>query len=148
MILNLKKINIKETIEEVMVEDVNALAAAQRDQMLHGERSTGKKIGKYKNKKYAAMKYAMSPLAGNGYKDLKLTGSFQDLIIAEPRSTGVVFTSNDTHTDAVTGDSKLDSILNREGEDIFGLNKKYAAQYATKSLKPKANKLFKKLISK
>jgi hypothetical protein len=111
----------------------------QQDQLIHGIRSTGKKIGKYKNKKYASMKYRLSRRATYGYIDEFLTGEFQSEIYAKITRKSVFLTS---------ASSKTSKIIARDGADIFGLTKENRAKYSRKDLMPVAIKNIKQQILK
>ena len=132
------KFSIKEVVENSLIDTRNELTAAQRNQMLHGERSSGKKIGKYKNPDYAVKKYQMNPLAGLGFKDLKLEGDFHKEIIVDVRQNAVVFGS---------ADEKTSDIIEREGDNIFGLTKERAAEHGANYLAEAANNRIKKIIN-
>lgn len=121
MIRRIKSIDHNAIIEEAIARNPEALVNLQRQQMLKGERRTGKKIGKYKNTLYAKKKFEQNSLAGFGFKDEKLTGDFQKAIFADTRKGHVVLTS---------ADSKLQSIVDRDGWDIFGLNKISIKEYS------------------
>lgn len=127
----MKKLNIREQLENAFIDTQDDLTRAQRDQMLHGLDKFGDKIGKYKNKAYAAKKFAMNQKAGLGYKDLKLEGDFHREIIVDVRTNWIYFSS---------ADEKLGDILAREGENIFGLSPKYAECYSQQWLETAANK--------
>lgn len=107
--------------------------------MLFGERSDGKKIGKYKSVPYAVRKQAMNPLAGFKIVDLRLSGEFHGGIFADVREDKVVFDSLD---------SKTEDLVDKYGEKIFGLNQKNASEYSTNYLAPVAVTNFKKQILK
>lgn len=136
LISNLRKVDFKEAMEIAINSNPGLYAQAQRNQMLRGERNNGKKIGKYKSKAYTEKKYALNQLAGKGYKDEKLTGEFHRLIFVEARRGVVVFSSSDT---------KTNDIMNRDGEDIFGLNKESVAEVAP-TLAKDSNAIVKKVI--
>lgn len=134
-IRRLESISIKENVENAIIDTDKKLVGYQKDQMLHGITSTGKKIGKYKSDEYAAKKYQMNSLAGLGYKDEKLTGEFQSAIGVDVRDSSVVFFSSD---------SKTEDILNRDGEDVFGLSRHWAVMYSNQELKAATIKRIKK----
>ncbi len=130
LVKNFKTLDIKQEIQVAVEKTASALADKQREQMMLGLRSTGKKIGKYVSDSYAKMKYELSSLAGYGWKDEKLTGEFQAGIGVEAREDGIVFFS---------ADPKSHDIVEREGEDIFGLTKDRAAEYSREHLAKQAN---------
>lgn len=116
---------------DVIAQSIDAtrfdLIKFQKFQMLLGYKADGNRIGKYKNKAYAAMKFAENPLAGIGYVDLRLTGYFQDDIFVDTRSNSVVLSSMD---------EKANSLMQKYGNNIFGLNEPTASEYSTMYLQP------------
>ena len=76
----------------------NVIVKQQHDQLLHGLRADGKKIGRYKNKAYAAKKAAMNPLPGFGFMDWKLTGQLHKDIFIDVRKETFVLDSADSKT--------------------------------------------------
>jgi hypothetical protein len=135
---NVQSLNFKEELEIAVQETAKQAANLQRDQMLHGLRSTGEKIGKYRSKAYASKKFQMNSLAGFGFKDERLTGDFYREFVVDARPEGVHFTS---------ADPKTKDIVSREGEDIFGLTKSNAENYGSVILAPVMNKNIKKHIN-
>lgn len=122
---NFKKLDIQLEVQIGIEETSNIIADYQRNQMMHGLRSTGKKIGKYKSKYYAKKKFAQSQLAGYEYKDLFLEGDFQSDIIVDAQEDGIVISS---------ADLKTSDIVEREGEDIFGLMRENIDEYSNEYL--------------
>lgn len=89
----------------------NVIINEQKDQLLHGLRADGTKIGKYKNRAYALKKAAMNPLPGVGFMDWKLTGELHSDIFIDVRPETFVIDSVD---------SKTGGLIDRFG-DPFGL---------------------------
>lgn len=110
------------------------LLEKQRDQLLRGERANGKKIGKYKNPAYAAKKYAMNPLAGEGNMDWKLTGALHNDLFVDVREEDIIFDS---------GDSKTGDLIKRFG-DPFGINKDNQEEYVKETLDDMYTERFRK----
>jgi len=81
MIENLDKFNVKTETVRIFVANGNEIIGLNQEQMLRGQTSEGKKIGKYSDspmgKEYAEMKADMNSLPGKGNVDLKLEGDFQ-----------------------------------------------------------------------
>lgn len=126
----------KESVEETKQELINT----QRDQMLHGEKKDGSKIGTYKNKIYAARKFAQNPLAGIDNVDLNLTGEFQEEIFVDVRQQTLVI-------DSAANYEKVAKIFEMYG-DPFGLNEKFIARYKSVSQKVLNKKIITKVTSK
>lgn len=143
LIARAESLNIKETMGEAMEDTSKDMVAAQKDQMLHGLKSTGKKIGKYRNPYYANKKYSMNTLAGKGNVDLKLKGTFQGETKVDIRGTSVVFYSTD-NLPTEDGMGKADKLVSKYGDDIWGLSKPYAAEYSNESLGPEIIRRVKK----
>lgn len=92
----------------------------QKDQMIVGVGGLGQNIGKYRSAAYARKKYAMSPLAGYGNVDLRLTGSFQEKIKADASAEGFSVYSTD---------SKNSMLEQKYGKSIFTLFTEFKEDY-------------------
>jgi hypothetical protein len=138
LIDNLSAVSIPKIVEEATYNTSDRLVKSQRAQMLYGEGSKGK-IGKYRSAAYARKKYQMNPIAGEGNVDLRLTGDFSKGVFADVRTDGVVLDS---------GDPKTSALVKKYGEDIFGLNPDYAADYSEKVLQPEGVRLFESKVFK
>lgn len=129
---NTAKLNVQNIVTDSIDATKNKLRFLQRLQLLHGERSTGKKIGRYKNAHYAVMKFQQNPLAGMGYIDLRLTGAWYKDIFIEVRDGAVIFDS---------GNEKTDELFKKyNGETLLGLNVNYMSEYVESYLEPEAIK--------
>jgi hypothetical protein len=137
---NIDLVNIPQAIEDGFVEIAHDLTKQQRDQLLHGELSDGHKTGLYKNPKYAAKKFAMNPLAGEGHKDYLLTGAFQGELFVDVRQTSIVFGSADPKTSTI-----LDAQYN-DGENILGLNERHIANVVTKLQQAAVSKITSQIL--
>lgn len=137
LIKNLEAVDMNDVIEESVEATRDDLARLQKLQLLSGEKSDDTKIGKYRNKNYAAKKYAQNPLAGLGNVDLRLTGDFYSGIIIDPRDRAVIIDSDDPKTDALT---------KKYGKNIFGLNTEFGAEYGKEHMGPVATGKIKKQI--
>lgn len=120
-------LNISDQSQIAIDETREQLILKQQIQMLHGLDAKGEKIGKYRNPKYAAAKFAMNPLAGEGYVDLRLTKDFFNAQFVDVRTDVFVIES---------GDEKTDALVKKYGEDIFGLSKDYKTEYVKEDLTP------------
>lgn len=86
-----------------------------------GMKADGTYLSEYKNKYYAAKKHAKNPQPGLGRPDFKDTGSFyQDFVVKADKS---VFSVD-------SKDSKTTSLIERDGEKVFGLTKDNKKVYA------------------
>ena len=103
------------------------LADRQRDQMLEGKNKKGARIGRYRSGAYARMKEVMNPLPGFGVPDLRLTGEFFKQIYVDIRDNTVIVDSTD---------EKTQSLVNKYGEEIFGLSKNTKSEFIKKDLRP------------
>jgi len=131
---NLDKVNMKEVIQEAVTETTEEIKNYQQQQMfLKGERSDGEKIrrldGKYEI--YAPFTVSVKRLKNQPTDRVTLrdTMSFHRGITIKAEAGKVIIDSTD---------EKTGSLIDRYGEDIFGLNKEYAAIYATNDMGPKA----------
>lgn len=121
--------SIDETKEEIKVK--------QKDQLLYGLKADGTKIGRYRNNKYAAKKYALNPLAGFGNVDLRLTGELHREIFVDVRDNTLVIDS---------ADEKTGSLINKYG-DPFGLGSERRAEYINETLRKVFIDNIKKVVS-
>jgi hypothetical protein len=133
LINNVKTLNVTDVIAESMDATMSELVKFQKYQMLMGYRADGERIGKYRNKYYAAQKYKLNPLAGYGYVDLKLEGYFQGDIFVDVRdmSKSVVFSSMDP---------KVNDLTEKYGDEIWGLRTETAQEYSVMYLQPEGVK--------
>jgi hypothetical protein len=131
--------DITNRVSESVLETQKPLVFLQQDQLIHGIRSTGRKIGRYKNKEYASMKYKVDRRAGFGNVNLFLEGSFQGEIYVIVSKKAARLTS---------ADSKTTKIIKQYGKDIFGLTRESAAKYSKKELAPRVIKKIKQQILK
>lgn len=128
LIRNAQSLDLREVVEDAMDATKKELVRSQRDQLLHGLRADGGRIGQYKDKYYAKKKYALNPLAGEGNMDWKLTGELHADIFADVRDNTVVLDSADPKTGA---------LIERLG-DPFGLTRDRREVYAQDHLAPEA----------
>lgn len=136
LINNLKAVDVSDIIQAATALTIKDLEKLQKEQMLSGEDSKGKEIGRYKNKKYAAAKHILNPLPGLGVMDFKLYGDFQKLIFSTLDSSGVTISSSDKKT------ARLLSI----NKDVFTLNTDHTEKYSKEHMGPEATDLIKRKI--
>lgn len=132
MIDKMQKVQIQNVLSASFKETKKELEELQIGQMLYGVRADGKRIGRYKNKRYAADKFAMNNLAGFGFIDLRYTGEFHKRVVAKIMRGFIIFTSLDPKTPDL-----------EKRFDPFGLNKTSRSTYSTKILPPVFLKNFK-----
>lgn len=139
LIRNARQIDMERTVSDTMHATQGELVDAQQEQMLGGKDSEGERIGKYKNKYYRRKKFNMNPLAGYGNVDLRLTGEFYRNIKIFWFSSSFFFESTD---------EKNDRLVEKYGEDVFGLNKKSRKGYVRDVLTPEGRRSIKAQILK
>ncbi len=139
LIRNTTALNMQDEIQYAMYRTSQKLAEFQRLQMLYGQRSDGKRIGRYASKEYARKKHALNPLAGFRNVDLKLEGYFHGDIFVDVRDGHVIFDS---------GNEKTIDLIGKYGETILGLNPTFAGEYSRDVLKPEVTKNIKAKILK
>ena len=124
MIDNLAKFNVRTTTIRIFTETADEIVGLNQEQMLRGQRSDGKKIGKYSTtpmgKEYADMKSEMNSLPGKGNIDLKLEGDFQRDMKMKLQGEQI---------DIDSADWKSAMLQKAYGKDIFGLQKKSWQMY-------------------
>jgi hypothetical protein len=97
-----------------------------KDQLLHGEKSTGESLGLYKNRSYAIEKNRLNPLPGLGLKDYKLKGSYYAGITLTIEGGKIVMTSKDPKS----------KWIEKNDDKRFGLNEVNREIYVNQSLRP------------
>jgi len=135
-----QSLNIDQLAVEAIEETREQLLDIQRDQLLHGEKKDGTKIGKYKSEKYAAKKLAQNPLAGSGNVDLKLTGEYHEELFVDVREQTLVI-------DSAASADKIENIIGKYG-DPLGLNETSLNEYKPISNKALNKKIIQKIRSK
>jgi len=135
-----KTLDIDKLAREAVEETRKDLLDIQRDQLLHGEKKDGTKIGKYKSEKYAAKKLAQNPLAGSGNVDLKLTGEYHEELFVDVREQTLVI-------DSAASADKIENIIGKYG-DPLGLNETSLNEYKPISNKALNKKIIQKIRSK
>jgi hypothetical protein len=127
---NARALNLASIVQDSVEAQKGKLIQLQRLQMLTGYKSDGKRIGKYRNDRYAVEKAIENPLAGLGWVDLKLEGYFQADVFVEVReSQELIFGSVN---------EKTPKLVEKYGDDIFGLKQDNRADFANNYLKPEA----------
>jgi glycerol-3-phosphate cytidylyltransferase-like family protein len=143
LIENLKAVNIPEVIQASVSETIEEIKNYQQQQMFFGLNAQGEKTkrldGKYDI--YSPMTVAIKRLKGQPTDRVTLrdTQDFYIGITVKPERSEVIINSSDEKT------SKL---IEMYGEDIFGLNKDYAAEYSTNDLGPIATNKIREQIHK
>ncbi|MBS1988755.1 hypothetical protein JST56_07255 [Candidatus Dependentiae bacterium] len=107
-------IDLRKESTQAAADHEKELADLNRKQLYEkGETANGKKLKKYKNPKYARVKHQMNPLPGLGNPDFRLTGEFQESVFSDVRVDGkIIFDASDP---------KVEFLVERDGESIFGL---------------------------
>ena len=116
--------DVKQASYEAVVQTKEVITDLQKEQMYQGLNSEGKKIGRYRNNKYARAKFDMNPLPGLGIPDLKLTGAFYAGFKTEVTPEIFITSSTDEKNADLTAKY-----------DPFGLDQESKTEYADK-LKP------------
>lgn len=127
LIARFQELNFELLVERVVENTEEGIADRQREQLLHGETSTGAPIGTYRSPGYAQAKHTMNPLPGLGYVDLRKTGAFYRGIYAAVVGDELIIDSSD---------GKTPDLIAKYGEDIFGLNGEFRRRYVSDELKP------------
>ncbi len=123
----LESFDIVEETRSIVEAHTEALADMNREQLMEGLDSTGKKMDRYKNDAYARKKYQMNPRPGYGIRDQKKTGMFHEGIHAYTTGTAYVLTSSDPKTKDIT---------RRDGEKVFGLTGENKTIFRKNTLRP------------
>lgn len=140
LIKKFESLDIDQLAVEAVEETREQLLDIQRDQLLHGERKDGNKIGKYKSEQYAAKKLAQNPLAGSGNVDLKFTGEYHEELFVDIRDETLII-------DSAASQDKIENIIDKYG-DPLGLNETSLNEYKPISNKALRKKIIQKIKSK
>lgn len=120
----LSAVSIKDESFKSVSDTKSSITDIQKEQLSKGLNAEGKKLRRYRSRKYAVAKNAINPLPGLGNPDLRLTGSFyagfKTVVTPETFAT----TSSDSKNEALT-----------QKYDPFGLNKESKVEYV-KDLRP------------
>lgn len=93
----LEALDIEEESATAIEQSRELIIKQQKAQLLHGVKADGTKIGKYSSPAYAAKKFALNPLAGLGYADLKLGGDQYEETFLDVRDNTFVIDSASGH---------------------------------------------------
>jgi hypothetical protein len=135
LLAKLNAMNVQHIAQTIFVATEESLEEIQRSQMEHGLNADGEPIGQYKQEWYADRKNMMNPLAGYGQVDLKHTGRFYDNITVAIINDELIIESTD---------GKNEALIEKYGENIFGINEDFKQRYIDEDLRPE----FKKEIQK
>lgn len=107
-------IDLRKETTQAAADHEKELADLNRKQLYEkGEKADGTKLKKYRNPKYARIKNEMNPKPGLGNPDFRLTGEFQESVFADARDNGSIIFDASNY--------KVEFLVKRDGEDIFGL---------------------------
>ena len=112
--------NLKTEVIKIFQDESIEIIGLNQEQMMHGRRSDGQRIGKYETtpsgdmSEYAKEKFDMNSLAGKGNVDLKYDGDYQNAM--KVKLTGM-------NIDIDSGDWKSDMLKRMYTQKIFGLTK-------------------------
>lgn len=137
MIRRMESVNMKEVVQVAVTGTVKNYEKLQQFQMLTGKDSEGEILGKYKNKKYAAKKFAKNQLAGFGNMDFRLTGDFFKEFFTRIGGNSVFIGSTNNKT----------ARLLKINKNAFGLSPENSKEYSIQYIKPTANKIIKRQLS-
>lgn len=117
MISRLKAFDVRETAVEVIRENSDAIVAINQGQLSMGQKKDGRKVGWYRSEQYAQFKNSMNPLPPFRVPDLRLTGAFYG---------GMKLDISGDKFNITSTDSKTPELVEKYGEDIFGLSEESA----------------------
>lgn len=118
-----------EVAKVVLRDEGRTLFKAKKNEFDFGYRPDYSKIGTYANPDYAYRKNLLNGLAGRGYVDLQLTGAFVNSFFLTRKSNGVYLFD--------AANSKKDSLIQKYGSDIMGLNQDTFNDYQKQIVVPK-----------
>jgi len=112
---NIHAVKFKKVVRETILKHQTNMADLNRDQMTRGYNRFEERIGIYRSDQYENEKRKKNPIAG-GWVDLKDTGEFQSKIVLR--------LLNKDEYEFFSKDRKNSILVEKYGNDIFGLSKK------------------------
>ena len=112
---NIHAVKFDRVVKETILQHKTNMVDLNRDQMLDGYNKNLQRIGAYASEQYEREKRSMNPSA-SGWVDLKYTGEFQSKMdLRMP---------NNREYELFSKDSKNNDLVEKYGENIFGLSSK------------------------
>lgn len=136
LIKRLKSITVERQIDEIrksVKRHRKLIISFNTGQLLLGETSKGKSLGKYKSKSYEEFKAKLNP---RRVVDLKLTGHFH----------GNFFIVDEYPLIIWSYDAKTDDLVKKYGEEIFGLTEENKDTFVEGYLKEDLLKYYRKVL--
>ena len=136
----LKKKNLQNIVEELLIKDEETIRILKEQDYLDGDiYSDGVTLRRYRSVNYELFKSRKNPLAG-GAVDLIDTGEFVDAMqLIKTKGNKYLFKNNNLK-------SKL--LEDKYGKDIFGLNQSVFYKYQNDIIRPRFIKELKKKLNK
>lgn len=131
---NTKEENLDKGILKVIDDYKHVAIDLNTSQLMAGEDSTGKMLDPYRSPSYASLKLFLNP---RGVTDLRLTGAFQESFFIKDSKFPISFSATD---------EKTSELINRYGDQIFGLNEE-SISTLNQNILPGIQEFFKKLVS-
>ena len=100
----------EDAILDILAENEKLLTDLNRAQLMEGTDSENSQLKEYRSETYARMKASLNP---KGVTDLRLSGDFHRSFVAITEKFPVLFAASN---------SKTDKLVNKYGENIFGLD--------------------------
>lgn len=116
-------VNVDLQVELSIEDSAQEIVRLQQDQLLHGQAANGKRIGKYKDPRYAAKKFALNPLAGYGNMDWILKGDLKNQVFTVVQGSEIVIDSADPKTGFLIKNIGDPFGLTSKNEDVLIENK-------------------------
>jgi len=115
-------------IKNAIDETGNVIALLNKEQLMDGNEKTGYQISpSYRTHKYARAKQSMNTRPPYGIPDLRLTGEFYR---------GFEVKTFVDRFEISSTDEKTNDLIDKYGEDIFGLNEENKVKYWNENLQP------------
>lgn len=123
----------KQDLLKIIQRNSRFILDLNREQLMHGEDSRGRKLLKYDSKEYADFKKKLNP---KGVTDLKLTGAFHESFTLDASEFPIEFGA---------ADEKTTKLVAKYGQDIFGLSEESKEILEVVKLRDAAIRLYKKI---
>jgi len=115
---------MKQKLAELVQETSEEVLNMNRAQLMQGMDSQGNSLGKYQSESYARFKRTLNP---RGVVDLKLTGSFHENFFIASEVPLIIWSY----------DEKTNDLVEKYGEDIFGLTEDNRKAYLVGYIRPR-----------
>lgn len=125
MLRRFQDLNVKAIAMQAMAKTADDLVRLNREQLYHGDDSTGNFLKKYRDPDYAELKRFMNPLPGEGNPDLYLTGKTYESMEVDIDGENIEYLMDDPY-----------GLKEKYGDEIQGLTVDNKSRHVRENLQP------------